>query len=290
MCGSERLLRSSGSGPRFAFGEHDLRYQERGKHRIDKMMGSSSEEVVPARPAARINRRFYTWFVVCAFLIVFAGFAHTFYLRLVFETKGLPLLLHVHGFLFTAWFVLFFVQARLVARHRVDLHRKLGVAGAFLAPLCACVAILVSFTAGKRLFLAHPASLANFTRPFAMDFGTSLMFLGLVGVALYLRRRPEIHKRVMVLACCSILFPAIGRIPASANTVLFDAVGFWGLVAITEIPPLTCILYDTIKHRRLHPAFGWGGTVLMASFPALMLVAASDSWFKLLSWLLSIPT
>ncbi len=229
------------------------------------------------------NRRLYTWFAVCAFLIIFAGFAHTYYLRLVFETKGLPLLLQLHGFLFTAWFVLFFVQARLVARHRVDLHRKLGVVGAFLGPLCACVAIRVSFNAGRRFFLAHPTSLTNLrARPAAMDFGTSLMFLVLVGIALYLRRRPEIHKRVMVLASCSILLPAIGRIP-----FLFDTVGFWGLVAITEVPPLACILYDTIKHRRLHPAFGWGGAVLLLSFPAFMLIGASDSWLKFLSWLLS---
>ena len=229
------------------------------------------------------NRRLYTWFAVCAFLIIFAGFAHTYYLRLVFETKGLPLLLHLHGFLFTAWFVLFFVQARLVARHRVDLHRKLGIVGAFLAPLCACVAIRVSFNAGRRFFLAHPTSLTNLrARPAAMDFGTSLMFLVLVGIALYFRRRPEIHKRVMVLASCSILLPAIGRIP-----FLFDTVGLWGLVAITEVPPLTCILYDTIKHRRLHPAFGWGGAVLLSSFPAFMLVGASGTWLKFLSWLLS---
>jgi hypothetical protein len=233
------------------------------------------------------NRRFYTWFAVCAFLIIFAGFAHTFYLRFIFETKGLPVLLHLHGFLFTAWFVLFFVQVRLVARHRVDLHRKLGVVGAFLAPLCACVAIGVSFNAGRRFVLAHPNSLTNLrARPAAMDFGTSLMFLVLVGIALYFRRRPEIHKRVMVLACCSILLPAIGRIPLLFGTV-FDTVGFWGLVAITEVAPLACILYDTIKHRRLHPAFGWGGAVVLLSLPAFMLIGASDSWLKFLSWLLS---
>ncbi|HXN98377.1 MAG TPA: hypothetical protein VN881_04845 [Candidatus Acidoferrales bacterium] len=233
------------------------------------------------------NRRFYTWFAVCAFLIILAGFAHTYYLRFVFETKGLPLLLHVHGFLFTAWFVLFFVQVRLVARHRVDLHRKLGVVGAFLAPLCACVAIGVSFHAGRRFAQAHPNSLTNLrARPAAMDFGTSLMFLVLVGIALYLRRRPEFHKRIMVLACCSILLPAIGRIPLLFGNV-FETVGFWGLVAITEVPPLACILYDTIKHRRLHPAFGWGGAVLLLSFPTFLLVGISDSWLKFLSWLVS---
>jgi hypothetical protein len=233
------------------------------------------------------NRRFYTWFAVCAFLIIFAGFAHSYYLRFVFETKRLPLLLQLHGFLFTAWFVLFFVQVRLVARHRVDLHRKLGVVGAFLAPLCACVAIGVSFHAGRRFALAHPNSLTNLrARPAAMDFGTSLMFLVLVGIALYLRRRPEFHKRIMVLACCSILLPAIGRIPLLFGNV-FETVGFWGLVAVTEVPLLACILYDTIKHRRLHPAFGWGGAVVLLSFPTFMLVGASDPWLKFLSWLFS---
>jgi hypothetical protein len=129
------------------------------------MMGNSSAEVTTTRPTARINRRFYTWFVVCAFLIIFVGFAHTFYLRTVFETAALPLLLHLHGFLFTAWFTLFFVQVRLVARHRVDLHRKLGIAGAFLAPLCTAVAIRVSFNAGRRAILAHPAALDNLAPP-----------------------------------------------------------------------------------------------------------------------------
>jgi hypothetical protein len=243
--------------------------------------------MMATRTAVGINRHFYMWFAVCAFLIIFAGFFHTYYLRFVFETKGLPLLLHLHGFLFTAWFVLFFVQARLVARHRVDLHRKLGVVGAFLAPLCAFVAMRVSFNAVRRFVLAHPNSLTNLrARPAAMDFGTSLMFLVLVAIALYFRRRPEIHKRVMVLACCSIFLPAIGRIPFLFGNV-FDTVGFWGLVAISEVPPLACILYDTIKHRRLHPAFGWGGAVVVLSFPAFMLVGASDSWLKFLSWLLS---
>jgi hypothetical protein len=211
--------------------------------------------MMATRTAVRIDRHFYTWFAVCAFLIIFAGFFHTYYLRFVFETKGLPLLLHLHGFLFTAWFVLFFVQVRLVARHRVDLHRKLGIVGAFLAPLCTCVAIGVTFHAARRSIVAHPTLLPMQARAFTMDLGTSLMFLLLVAIALYFRRRPEIHKRVMVLACCSILLPAIGRIPFLFGNV-FETVGFWGLVAITEVPPLACILYDTIKHRRILNRFG----------------------------------
>ena len=237
----------------------------------------------PTNTPSRLASRFYLWFPVCAFLIVFAGFARTYYLRPIFEVRPLPLLLHLHGFLFTSWFVLFFVQARLVAKDRVDLHRRLGILGAILAPLCTGVALTVAIHAGRRSYLANPASFTNLgVRPLAMDFGTSLMFLLLVAIALYLRRRPDFHNRVMVLACCSILLPAIGRIP-----YVWDTVGFWGLVAVTEIPPLGCILYDTIKHRRLHPAFAWGGAAVLASFPAFMLIGVTDPWLRFMIWLLS---
>src|SRR5260370_34884877 len=36
----------------------------------------------------------------------------------------------VHVFLFTSWIFLFLAQTTLVASHRTDLHRKLGIAGA----------------------------------------------------------------------------------------------------------------------------------------------------------------
>ena len=164
--------------------------------------------------------------------------------------------------------------------------------GAILAPLCTGVALTVAIHAGRRSYLANPASFTNLgVRPLAMDFGTSLMFLLLVAIALYLRRRPDFHNRVMVLACCSILLPAIGRIPYVWDTADWgsadDTVGFWGLVAVTEIPPLGCILYDTIKHRRLHPAFAWGGAAVLASFPAFMLIGVTDPWLRFMIWLLS---
>ena len=93
-------------------------------------------------PTNQVKSRdsFYTWVAVGTFLIIFAGFARTYYLKILFGTPALPLLLHLHGLIFTLWFALFFIQARLIARHRVDLHRRLGIFGAVLArlPLCRC--------------------------------------------------------------------------------------------------------------------------------------------------------
>ena len=235
-----------------------------------------------ARGATAIS--FYTWVAITTFFLVFVGFARTFYLKVLFGTRPLPFYLHLHGWIFTTWFVLFFVQTRLVANHRVDLHRRLGIFGAVLAPFAACMAAGVSIHAVRRSYLANPASLANLNlRPFALDLGSSLLFVSLVAVALYFRRRGGIHKRLMVLASCSLLLPAIGRIPLH----FIMAGGLWGLVGLTEITPLVCILYDTVMHRHLHPGFAWGGLALLSSFPAFLLIGSTNVWLNFSTWVVS---
>jgi len=241
-------------------------------------------------PANRVKPRgsFYTWVAVGTFLIVFAGFARTYYLKALFGTPALPLLLHLHGLIFTLWFVLFFIQALLIARHRVDLHRRLGIFGAVLAPLAACVAIAVAFHAGRRSYLANPASLTILSvRPLALDFGSSLTFALLVAAAIYFRRRGGIHKRLMVLASCGLLLPGVGRLLERIPLHFLHACGLWEMVGFTEIIPVVCILYDTIKHRRLHPGFAWGGLALLSSLPVFMIIGSTHVWLNFTTWLVS---
>lgn len=83
----------------------------------------------------RRERWFYLSMTVVFVLTVFAGFAPTYYLRPAFNSTPLPALLHLHGLIFTSWLVLFAIQTTLVAAHRTDIHRRLGVAGAVNAAL-----------------------------------------------------------------------------------------------------------------------------------------------------------
>lgn len=235
----------------------------------------------------RARDSFYTWVAVGTLLIIFAGFARTYYLKALFSTRALPLFLHLHGLIFTLWFTLFFIQVRLVARHRVDLHRRLGIAGAVLAPLAAGVAIAVSFHAGRRSYLANPGSLTVNLRPLALDFGSSLTFALLVATALYFRRRGDIHKRVMVLASCGLLLPAVGRSLELIPLTFLHAGGLWGMVGFTEITPIVCIVYDSVRHRRLHPGFAWGGLGLLSSLPVFMVIGSTHTWRNFMTWLLS---
>jgi hypothetical protein len=222
--------------------------------------------------AGNASHDMFSIFAVMAFAVVFVGFARTFFLRFVFSSRSMPLYLYLHGLLFSGWFVIFFIQTRLIAWHRVDLHRRLGV----IVPLAVGVAI----HAGKRVYTSQTKPFSMEAPPLALDLGACLAFTVFIGLAFYLRRRSEVHKRLMLLGSCSILLPAIARIPS-----LFGFGGLWGLVGFTETVPLTFILYDTIRFRRLHPAFAWGGLAIVLSWPTFLIFGSTEHWLRFTEWL-----
>src|SRR4051812_4689228 len=73
------------------------------------------------------------------------GFAPSYYLRILTAPPPLTTLLHVHAIVFTVWMALFLAQVGLVAAHRVDLHRKFGLASSIFAGLVVMVGVLAVF-------------------------------------------------------------------------------------------------------------------------------------------------
>ena len=144
-------------------------------------------------------------------LVVFVGFAPTFYLRAFYHTDPLQSVFRVHGLVFSAWVVLFVVQTALVSARRTDIHRRLGVLGAALALLMLVMGYMAAVTAARRGFSTPglPPPLVFFAVPF-FDL---VVFATLVGCALYLRRTPAAHKRLMLLATVAVLTAAIARLP-----------------------------------------------------------------------------
>jgi hypothetical protein len=112
-----------------------------------------------------------------------------------------------------------------------------------------------------------------------IPIGDILIFAALVGAALYYRRRPELHKRLMLVATIALLPPGIARWPiASMGTPLV----FFGL---TDLILLGSIVYDHAKTRRLNPAFFWAGLLLIASHPLRLMLADTPAWLRIAHWL-----
>jgi len=220
------------------------------------------------------ERRLYIWFALLMPIIVVAGFARTYYLKGFFGNPPLPgLLVHLHGLVMTSWVLLFMAQVTLVSRRRIRTHQKLGVLGAILAALIVVVGVATAIAAAARGASPGPPALQFLVIP----LGDMLVFAILVGIALYFRRgRLDVHKRLMLLAAVNLLAPAIARIPLSfiANG---GALAFFGL---TDLCILVCVGFDTIRNRRLHPAFLWGTLFIIAAQPLRLMLAGTDLWLR----------
>ena len=136
--------------------------------------------------------------------------AHLF-LKTLFGTSPLTWLVHMHGLLLTLWFVLFFVQSRLLASHRVDLHRNLGIAGGILAGSILIVGVptLVRYAVASQ---SNPDERELSLGVLGVDAVIFALFAGFVASAILLRRRTAAHKRLMLLATLSLLWPPMSRI------------------------------------------------------------------------------
>src|SRR5258706_3287335 len=96
------------------------------------MAATATAHLGPAAAGSR-DRIFYTGMSVAAIVTVFVGFAPTYYLKSQFQNLPLTLLVHAHGLVFTSWILLFMTQTVLVAKRRVDIHRRPGDPGPALA-------------------------------------------------------------------------------------------------------------------------------------------------------------
>src|SRR4029079_4139538 len=201
---------------------------------------------------ARYDRQFYTGMAIAAAVVVFVGFAPTYFLRGSYQTTSLPTYLQVHGFLFTTWIGLFIAQTSLVAVRRTNVHRRLGWAMAALA----VVMVVVGTTAG--IWSMRRQGDAGFVKEAQAFLTTPLFsmmaFAGFVATAIVRRRDSQIHKRLMLLATIRILDADVARLPLE-----FLRASSWNYLPTTDVFLLTAILYDVVSRRTVHAAYVWGG-------------------------------
>jgi len=229
--------------------------------------------------AMRNPRRFATWVTLLVALTIFAGFARTYYLKALFDTPALATLTHLHGVVMTAWVALFVVQVGLISSRRVAVHRKLGVAGAGLAGLVLVVGTATAVAAANRALTMGPEPLAFLVVP----LGDLAVFAGLVGFGLALRKRLDFHRRLMLMSCIGLLPPAVGRLPFMGSA----GESPWIFFGIPDLFLVALAVYDTVKHRRLHPAFAWAVPLVIASHPLRLLLSGTEVWMKFAAWLTS---
>ena len=233
-----------------------------------------------ARPiGGQYDRRFYTGMALAAAAVVFVGFSPTYYLRTSYQSTPLPAYLHVHGLLFTTWIALFIAQTSLVAARRTDVHRRLGWGMAALAVVMVVVGTAAGIVSMRRQVEAGSVEQAQafLTTPlFSM-----VAFAAFAAAAIRLRRDSQTHKRLMLLATISILDAAVARLPFE-----FLRTSSWNYLPATDVFLAGAILYDVVTRRTVHPAYLWGGLLLIVEQSLRIPIGETAMWQSLASAIL----
>jgi hypothetical protein len=212
------------------------------------------------------------------------------YLRVFFDVPPIPAYLHVHGAILTSWFAWLVLQTSMVRSGRAATHRRLGVIGAVIAVAVVFAGPMATVGAVGRLreagfdwdtdMSALPylgvegiPMIRFMARVVWANFMSILVFAGLVAVALLLRRHPDTHKRLMVLASIAIVGPALARISrwpvlGGEDSPFIPSILIALLVAM--------IVHDVITTRRVHKATIYGCGMLVIATIVQQRIADSE--------------
>lgn len=225
-------------------------------------------------------RTFYVVLSALIALIAFAGFWRSYFGPLLLGSVDALPLIHFHAAVYVGWLALFATQALLAARGRLDLHVKLGQLGIYYGVLVVLVGLLVAFG----MFVARvragaaPEAIGRLFGPL-LDMAT---FAPLFAAAVRYRHRPQLHKRLMIVATTVLLIAAAGRMRSFLPSLVL-------VQLVWSSPILLAMLYDFVKYRLVHRVYVLGLAVLLVETPAVRTwLRTSDAWQNFGAWLASL--
>ena len=212
-----------------------------------------------------LDKYFYFAMGLLVAVITVYGFSFTINENLLHPAKPRPVLLWFHAAAFSAWVVLFIVQSALIRTRKVRLHRTLGVLNVVLGGIMVPLGIAISVIMGRfHIHQLHEAA-SGYEAPLISPFYDMAAFGILLGLAVYWRRRPDLHRRLMLMATCGLTTAAIARFPIVAiqndyNYVCVDSLFLLG------------VFHDLIVDRLVHKVYLYAVPVLAVTQSLMMYV------------------
>jgi hypothetical protein len=249
---------------------------------------------VPARRP--LVSKFYVTMAGVFVAIAFGGFFGTYWLQVARGTfTGSPML-HLHGLLFSLWTLFFLSQALLVANRDLKSHRAWGLLGISLATAMLFTGLAVAIGG---LHARVDAGLGEAGRAFVILPVTAvLLFAGFVAAAIANLKRPEWHKRFMLIGTVAVLQAAIARFfflaatgggpgmrPGLGPPLPVEAT--MGAAGLVDLLIVAAIVHDWRSHGRVHPAYWWGLGVTVAVQLSRPLLAHTEAWHRVTDFLLA---
>jgi hypothetical protein len=240
----------------------------------------TSVKPVTALPGRRFDHIFFSGVAVLMLATVFVGFAPSYYLAGVFRAPLPSPIIHLHGAVFSCWILLLITQTSLVSASRVDVHRRLGIAGFLLA----CLMIVVGVLAATDSLVHERGPVGRDPKFFYIVPVTDmLIFAVLIFQAFRQRSNSAAHKRLILVATVALMIAPIARFPLTLvhrNVVI--------ATLSTYIFLLMLVAYDLWSTRKIHRATLWASAFLIFVEQIRIPIGKTAAWHAFASWVQSI--
>jgi hypothetical protein len=202
---------------------------------------------------------------------VYIGFSPTYFQAGMVRAPLPSPILHVHGAVFTLWMVLFVVQAAFISARRVKWHRSFGTIAFCFPPVMIVLGVMAAIDAlhrGGRIGPLNPAVSA------------AIPLIGITGFAIVIygswraRRRPDGHKRLILIATMGLVSAAFGRFPWARIGLPPAAGAATGLGALL----LILMVYELITIHRIHRSTMWAAPLMFASVAFSVPIGMTPAW------------
>jgi hypothetical protein len=237
---------------------------------------SAQPETARSATDRAIDDRFFLVAAALAIVVVGLGFGLEFVPGAPANTRPRTPLIMTHAAVFASWIALFAVQTSLVAAGRVRIHRRLGVAAIGLALGMLILGFATAIRGARTGYspIPHIDALTFLVVP----VGDLVVFATLVGTALYWRRTPDVHKRLMWLATAALTFPAVTRLPYARGRVPV-------IFAVFLLILLAAPIYERVTRGRMHPVSKWASVAVFLTVAIRLPFGRTALWHALANWL-----
>jgi len=240
--------------------------------------------------------KFYVAMAGVFVAIAFGGFFGTYWLQMARGTFNGSAMLHLHGLLFSLWTLFFLSQATLVANRNLKAHRAWGLFGISLATAMLFTGLAVAIGG---LHARVDSGLGEAGRAFVILPVTAvLLFAGFIAAAIVNVKRPEWHKRFMLIGTVALMQAAIARFfflaatgggpglrPGLGPPLPVEAT--MSAAGLVDLLIVAAIVHDWRSYGRVHSAYWWGlGVNLTVQF-SRPLLAHTQTWHRVTDFLLA---
>ena len=229
--------------------------------------------MTPRKTKIQADRIFFPLMCLTILVTVWLGFSKTYYAVGMMKAHLPAPIIHVHAAVMTLWLLTLIVQTSLVSVRKVKLHMAVGLWGFALAASMIPIGTLAAIDSLRRNFTAAWSGLSPLTF-FVIPISSLVAFAVLAAWSYSVRRKPDQHKRLILLATIPLLDAAVGRFPTTLGIGASPTAQLW----IICIFPAALVTYDLVSRHKVQRVTWIGSLLLLVVWLTRIPLAQTAPW------------